>query len=316
MKKVNKTVLFLSLTFGISYGLAGVYYLLGGMYPTTSGTILAIAYMFVPMLVVLLIEKVIYREKIKASLLISFQFNRWFILAWLLPPVISLGAFGIALLFPEVSFTLEMEGMMDRFAYIMSPEQQEEMRNTLDDLPVHPFWLTLGQGLVAGITINAIAGFGEELGWRGFLLRAFWDTSFFQASLLIGIIWGVWHVPLILMGHNYPQHPQWGVLMMTVWCILLTPLFLFITLKAQSVIAASIMHGTLNGTAGLAILLIDGGSDLTVGVTGLAGFLSLGLVLVLLFVYDQWISHDQIMHRTIGHSTSSKQECQPNDIQC
>jgi len=310
MKKVNKTVLFLLLTFGICYSMAGVFYLLDGTYPTTSGTVLAIAYMFVPMLVVLLIEKVIYREKIKIPLLISFQFNRWFILAWLLPPVIGIGAFGMALLFPEVSYSPEMEGMMDRFASLMSLEQQEEMRNTLENLPVHPFWLTLGQGLVAGITINAIAGFGEELGWRGFLMRAFRDKSFIQASLLVGLIWGIWHAPLILMSHNYPQHPQWGVFMMTVWCILLTPLFLFITLKAQSVIAASIMHGTLNGTAGLAILLIEGGSDLTIGVTGLAGFLSLGLVLVLLFVYDQWISQDQIMRQTIEQSVSNNPEFQ------
>lgn len=175
------------------------------------------------------------------------------------------------------------------------------MRRSIDTLPVHPFLLALGQGLIAGLTINALAGFGEELGWRGFLLNALQSRSFLQASLLIGFVWGIWHAPLILMGHNYPQHPLWGVLMMTIWCILLTPLFLYITIKARSVIAAAIMHGTLNGTAGLAIMMIEGGNDLLVGATGLAGFIALTLALLLLFVYDHWISRERLIVKTLGH---------------
>jgi hypothetical protein len=41
------------------------------------------------------------------------------------------------------------------------------------------------------------------------------------------------------------------------------------------VIAAAIMHGTLNGTAGIPIMMIRGGSDLIVGITGFAGFVVL-----------------------------------------
>ncbi|MCB0588319.1 MAG: hypothetical protein KDD06_23710, partial [Phaeodactylibacter sp.] len=93
---------------------------------------------------------------------------------------------------------------------------------------------------------------------------------------------------------------QLGVLMMIIWCILLTPIFLYITIKARSVIAAAILHGTLNGTAGLAILMIQGGSDLLVGATGLAGFLALVPTLLLLFIYDRWFSREQIMEKTIA----------------
>jgi membrane protease YdiL (CAAX protease family) len=119
--------------------------------------------------------------------------------------------------------------------------------------------------------------------------------SFLKASILIGFIWGIWHSPLILMGHNYPQHPEIGVLMMTLWCVLLTPLFLYITIKSKSVIAPAIMHGTLNATAGIAIMVIDGGNDLTVGMTGLSGFLTLLFVLFGLFIYDNKISKEKIM---------------------
>ncbi len=46
-----------------------------------------------------------------------------------------------------------------------------------------------------------IAGALEELGWRGFLQpRLQQRFSALQASLAIGIIWGLWHVPMILTG--------------------------------------------------------------------------------------------------------------------
>lgn len=295
MAKINRTTAFLTLTFVISYSLAGIFRVFGGQYDEIGGIIMAVVYMFIPMISVIIVEKVIHKEKIRESLFISFKINQWFFLAWLITPVISFGAFGISLLFPDVTYSPEMTGIIKRFESIYSPEQMEQVKNSMEALPFHPIWLSVVQGLIGGVTINAVAGFGEELGWRGFLLKEFREMNFTKASIIIGFIWGIWHAPIILMGHNYPQHPEIGVLMMIIWCILLTPLFLYITIKSKSVIAASIMHGTLNGTAGIAIMLIDGGNDLTVGMTGLAGFLSLLLFLVGLFIYDNRISKEKIM---------------------
>lgn len=302
MKKINRTTLFLLLTLSTSYLLAGLFRLFGGEYDQTGGTVIAVVYMFIPMASALVVEKFIHKEKIKTSLMISFRINRWFFVAWLITPVMGLGAFGIGLLFPDVTYSPEMKGMFDRFEEVLTPEKLEQMRRSMDTFPIHPFWLTLIQGLIAGITVNAVAGFGEELGWRGFLVKEMKNRSFLSASLLIGLIWGVWHAPLILMGHNYPQHPNWGVLMMILWCILLSPLFLYITIKARSVIAAAIMHGTLNATAGLSIMLIEGGNDLTVGLTGLAGFISILLVLAGIFIFDHFISKEKIMSKQISDS--------------
>ncbi|MFW5804227.1 MAG: CPBP family intramembrane glutamic endopeptidase, partial [bacterium] len=263
MKKINRTTLFLILTFGISFSWVGVYKLLGGQYGNkTSAMILAVSYMFIPMICAIIVEKIIHKEKLKKKLFISFSINKWFFVAWLIMPIISFMTIGVSLIFPDVTFSPGMSAMIERFENLLSPEQLEEMKNSIETLPIHPIWMSLIQGLVAGVTINAIAGFGEELGWRGFLLKSFKEMNFLKASVTIGFIWGIWHSPLILMGHNYPQHPEIGVLMMTAWCILLTPLFLYITIKSKSVIAASIMHGTLNATAGIAIMVIEGGNDL------------------------------------------------------
>ncbi|MBN2348518.1 MAG: CPBP family intramembrane metalloprotease [Bacteroidales bacterium] len=299
MKKLNKTALFLILTFIICYTMIAIFYFMGGKLQSTSGFIITIIYMFIPALSVFIVEKLIHKEKLVQTAGVSFNINIWFLVAWLITPLISFSAFGISLLFHEVSFSPDMEGMYERYAITMAPEQIEQMKTSAALMPVPVIWITLIQGLIAGITINAVAGFGEELGWRGFLLRQFRNMPFLKASVIIGFIWGVWHAPVILLGHNYPQHPQFGVLMMTLWCILLTPLFLYITIKSKSVIAASVMHGTLNGTAGVAIILIKGGNDLFVGVTGLAGFIALILVNVLFFIYDNWITKEKIMNGVI-----------------
>jgi len=291
MKKINQTTLFLILTFTISFLMAGIYKLSGGGNQDRTGfMILGIIYMFIPTIAVLIVKKLIHREKIATDLLISFKINKWFFVAWLIIPVLAFLTFGISLLFPDVIYSPDMSGMFSRFESMITPEQAEQMRASVESLPLHPVWITLMQGLIAGITVNAIAGFGEELGWRGFLLKQFKDMNFIKASILIGFIWGIWHAPMILMGHNYPDHPVAGVFMMTILCILLSVIFLYITIKSKSVIAAAILHGTMNATNGISIMLIEGGNDLTVGMPGLAGFIALIIAIAVLFVYDRYIS--------------------------
>ena len=300
IKKINKTNLFYILISLISLLLSGFFYLFGGKLDSTAGFIMASFYMFIPTVSVLIIEKITHKEKIRKKLLISFKLNKWFLVAWLVPPILAALSALIALSFTNVSFSPDMAGMFDRFKDILSADQIIEMKNSIDNMPINYFWLILIQGLVAGMTINALFGFGEELGWRAFLLRQFENKTFLKAAIIIGFVWGLWHAPIILMGHNYPSYPIFGVLMMTIWCILLSPLFLYITIKAKSVIAASILHGTLNATAGLSLLLLKGGNELLVGVTGLAGFLALALIIGLFFIYDKYISKEKIMLKSIN----------------
>lgn len=299
MKNINKVVLFIVLTFAINIAMVLIFSILGGQFNAKSGTIMALAYMFVPLLSAWVVEYGIHRNKIVQNWNISFKINKWFFIGWFLFPVIGFATLGISLLFPAVEYSPEMTGIMERFEESFSSAQMEEMRESMEKIPFHPIWMTLIQGLIAGATINAIAAFGEEAGWRGFLLNEWKHMPFWKASLLIGLIWGIWHAPLILMGHNYPEHPQIGVLMMIIFCILLTPFFLYFTIKTKSVIAAAIMHGTLNGSVGIAIMVIEGGNDLTTGITGFPGFVALILGLMILFVYDRFIGKNNLMNNTI-----------------
>ncbi|MEK7847611.1 MAG: CPBP family intramembrane glutamic endopeptidase, partial [Chloroflexota bacterium] len=273
----RKAGLFLGLTFSASWLMAGLFYILGGRWNTPAAVAVAVAYMSVPMTAAIIVQKVIFREPLRGPLGISFRPNRWFLVAWLLPPATAFATIGVSLLLPGVEYSPEMAGMFERFRSLLTPEQLEEMKRQAATLPVHPIWLGLAQGLVAGITVNAVAGFGEELGWRGLLLKELGHLGFWRCSALIGLIWGVWHAPLILQGHNYPQHPVAGAFMMVAFTLLLSPIFSYVRLRANSVIAAAIVHGSLNATLGLALIVVKGGNDLLIGGTGLAGFIVLAL---------------------------------------
>ena len=102
--------------------------------------------------------------------------------------------------------------------------------------------------------------------------------------MLIGVVWGIWLAPLILQGHNYPDNPVLGVAFMTIFCVLLSPLFAWVALKCRSAIAAGVMHGVFNASAGFSIIYLSEQIELVTSIMGVLGFLSLGVANLLLFI--------------------------------
>jgi membrane protease YdiL (CAAX protease family) len=292
--RMKKVLLFVLLTFFIDWSMVYLFIALGGKVDGLGIMMLGMAYMFVPMIVTIVIQKIVLRQPLVGPMGISFKVNRWFFVAWFLPPIIAFAVMGVSLVMPGVTFTPDMSGFINTLASALNPQQMEQAREQLASMPVHPVWLVVVLALISGTTTNAILGFGEELGWRGFLVKELAPMGFWKSSALIGFIWGIWHAPLILLGLNYPQNPQLGVLLMIAWTILIAPLFSYIRIKSRSVIAASIFHGTINAVPGLAIILISGGDDLTVGLTGLAGFIVFALADILLFIYDRFITREKV----------------------
>lgn len=285
--------MFIIITFCINTIIGIFPIIMGKKWAGAFSMIVGAAYMLIPALVAVFVQKIIYKEKLKENLRINFKINRWFVFGWILPVVLTFLTIGTALLIPGVAYSPGMEGMFERLKGSLTPEQIIQTKQQIAQIPYMLYIaIVVIEGMIAGITINAIIAFGEELGWRGFLLKEFKPLGFSKSALIIGFIWGLWHAPLILQGHNYPQHPVAGVFMMIVWCMLLTPLFNYVTIKSNSVIAASIFHGTLNAVAGLSIMVIVGGNDLSVGMTGLAGFGALIIANVCIYLYEKFVNKE------------------------
>lgn len=102
--------------------------------------------------------------------------------------------------------------------------------------------------LLSSISVNGIIALGEEIGWRGFLEKNI-NLSFFKKNVLIGIIWGIWHAPIILCGHNYPSHPFLGIIMMVFLCIPMSFYFSFALKNTKCLFVIAALHGGFNATS-------------------------------------------------------------------
>ena len=250
--------------------------------------VLSAGAMLIPLLAVIFTQ-LIFKEPVFKGLGISFRFNRWWWIGWLLMPVIALATLGVTLLMPGAKWTPDGEAV----------------QQALQSLPQGAgVWGVIGisllSGLFAGITVNALFAFGEEIAWRGFLVKEFQGKKFLCAALWIGVIWGFWHAPLILNGHNYPQHPVAGVFMMVVECLLLTVLLMYFRKKSGSVIVAAIMHGTINAVAGVTNMVVTPANDLLYGAAGLAGMIVLLVVDVCLYLYDRFVSKEKVFTSSLA----------------
>lgn len=271
--------------FGLTYGISALFFLSGLGNNMIILTAFMMGYMFFPLIAVVIVQKLIYKEAIARPLLITGKPNWWWPVAMILPLLLVGVTALVASLFPGVALDLRMENYLKQIA-LVDPAAAATTKDLFDTLPFHPLWLLLGQSLIAGITVNTIFAFGEELGWRGFLLRELRSLGFWKASLLTGLMWGPWHAPLTLFaGHNYPSTPVLGVLMMTVFCTLMSPIISFVTIKSRSVFSAAFFHGVLNACASIGILIVVGGNpELFNGLTGIAGFIVLLAVNLIIFI--------------------------------
>ena len=143
---------------------------------------------------------------------------------------------------------------------------------------------TLGLALGLGATVNAAFAFGEEFGWRGYLLWELAPWGFWRASAAIGVLWGLWHAPVVVAGYNYPSFPAIGVLAMTVACVSFSPVYTYLVVRAESVLAAALLHGVFNGSAGLVIAyaVTDDAvlGELLASPVGAAGVVAFGIAAV------------------------------------
>ncbi len=272
----RKAKSFVGWTFAVSYLYAALFYFGLNIRSGNGYLAMAVGYMWIPGVVAMVHY---WREKRSFhtwNLLVKP--NRWFVFAWLVFLLLQFVNIPLTTLWPETSFSLHMTGFFSQYENLVPAAELEAMRQQVTSNPWFPLLMMVVQSLVAAVTINLLAALGEELGWRGYLHDELISLGFWKCSLITGIIWGLWHAPLILQGHNYPTFPKLGVLFMVVWCILLSPLFTLIREKSGSVIAASIAHGSLNASIGISLVYISGGHVMWNGFHHLSGFVLLVFV--------------------------------------
>lgn len=208
---------------------------------------------------------------------------RWYLAAWLLPPVLcTLGAALYFLLFPA-----HFDGTGAAYLATLPPEARQQL--AAQWLSAKSFFLLSAlSAMTYASFLNVIPCLGEETGWRGFLTEQLTRRlGRVKGLLLSGAIWGAWHWPVIIFaGYEYGL-AYWGapVLGPLLFCAITTALGILLSLlyeKVGSVWVCALAHGAFNAFANLPSLLLvpDSGFQQTVGpfANGVIGGLPLMLL--------------------------------------
>lgn len=159
-------------------------------------------------------------------------------------------------------------------------------------LPANP-GLVLFAVFIITITIapvfNSIPAFGEELGWRGYLLPNLLPLGESKALVISGLIWGLWHAPfVVLLGFHYPVHGAAGAAVFTIIVMLFGIYVGYLRLASGSTLLAAFAHGFFNSQFyGVWQLIFPNVNPLLGGMTGLTG-------IVVLLPLAVWILEEKI----------------------
>ncbi len=239
----KETGIYLLAVFLISYAMQGVIFLSGGI-NSPAFTILAPAAMFAPAIGLLFPLR-------------KFK-TRFRSIPWRLPkPTYLL----YAACFPAIAAILTIAliaslGLADSRNLRFSGIRVDVVRGIfLLGRGPQSVWYFVINLLVSAILVSAVNGLvsvGEEVGWRGFLQKRLTDRiGLAKGVAFLGLIWAVWHIPIILMGYNYPETPVLGAFVLwPLMCIGISFFLAWLTINSRSIWPAVLGHGSLNAFYG------------------------------------------------------------------
>lgn len=246
---------------------------------------ISIIFMVLPALATLIVRRLAH-ERSRLFLQLNFR-KSWkeYLLAAFLPGILE--AIGVVTYF--VIFPSQFDLSLSYVSQLLAANGQ------FVELPQLSLPVVIGIGLILILAaplvlVNHVAAFGEEIGWRGFLLPLLLkEFGMRKAVLLNGVLWGIAHAPLVCFGLNYtgdyPGKPWSGILIMIVFATSIEVFLSYLTLKSRSIFPACIAHGTINAIREAPLLIcLDNYNALLgpkpSGLIGMIGFLVLFVILM------------------------------------
>ena len=264
-----------------------------------SGLVMAasVVFMWLPALATFLTRKITNdKSDLPLNPLIKTNWKMYVISAYIPGIIIALGAWLYFAIFPT-HLDLTLGYLKD----LMTVTGQQIQLPTLSISSL--LLIAVGVVIFAPLVfVNHILAFGEEVGWRGYIMPLLCEKIGVVKGIIIdGILWGAVHAPLVSFGVNYAGDyfgaPWSGMLMMIVFATCVGVFLSCLTIKTKSIIPACLSHGVINAMREAPLFICVSNYNALLGpkpsgIIGMSGFLAIGIVLML------WIkSRDQVIWR-------------------
>lgn len=163
--------------------------------------------------------------------------NRWWLVAFVIPFMILGFSYATGEVFPLVGIGQPSDVQANAAILLDRP---------VSDLPAGPAGAAL-IFVVAAAIFSLMFTLTEELGWRGYLYRQWRHLGFWRFSLLQGVIWGVWHWPLVIyFGMVFADDRLSGLAFYPLATMTMAPIATLLRDRGGSIWAPGIWHGTHN----------------------------------------------------------------------
>lgn len=236
LKKKNNILWYLSVVFILSYGWQYIIYLNGEV-----DSALIPLLMLIPGLIAI-VFLIVNREGFRQ---IGWGLGNWKYIfpAIFIPLALSLG---LVYVIEGLSWGSQPELFVFNNGMLESTKLGLILGKTNQTIPFFIINIVISHLLfLAG---GSILTLGEELGWRGYLqeklLRKY---GLIWGLIILGAIWGYWHLPIILMGYNFPSEPVLGgLLLMPIGTIFIGIFLAWVYLRSKSIWMPAIAHTSMN----------------------------------------------------------------------
>jgi membrane protease YdiL (CAAX protease family) len=285
---------YLALSFGLSWLVALPLWLGDGL-ASPWLTVVALVMMTTPAIAAFVVVQFVERRRVARGLSLTpvrpwGRFFGWLALAFVVPVAL------VAAALPVAAALGLYETDLSTFSGFREILDGQMAALGLADGPQVPIGILLaGQvvNVVIGSVINTVPALGEEIGWRGWLLpRLIERYGAGVAVVASGVIWGLWHAPLVLLGYNYPDaSPLVALATMVGFCTVAGAVLAWLRIRSGNVWAPALAHGAINAAAGLHVLFIAAGTAVDptqATILGWSGWIVPGVLIAVLAATGQF----------------------------
>lgn len=197
----------------------------------------------------------------------SGAFDLTYVLGWLVPPAVLAAGLVLTLALGVQHWALA-DNLRGLLVSLPAGRRRALGQSTLELL----FAAEVVAAFTAAPFFNGLFAFGEELGWRGHLLPRLLPLGGGPAALVVGVVWGLWHAPVVVLdGYDFPGRPLLGVLGMVLFTSAWSFILAWLRLRSGSLWPGALAHGALNAQAGLVALALSRTDPLLAAPVGLLG---------------------------------------------